>query len=45
MERKTFEEFLNDHPEIKPEWREIIEPIIQGADDSVYKFIMTYIFM
>ncbi len=41
----NFDEFLAEHPEIDPEWREFMEPVIQGHDDGLYKFIMTFIFM
>lgn len=41
----TFDEFLAEHPEIDPEWREFIEPVIQKTEDGLYAFIMSYIFM
>lgn len=41
----TFDEFLAEHPEIDPEWRSFIEPVIQSNEDSFYSFIMSYIFM
>ena len=40
-----FEEFLKAHPEIDPSWRSFIEPVIQTADDQLFSFIMSYIFM
>ncbi len=42
---QNFDEFLEQHPEINPEWRSFMEPVIQGADDELFKFILSYIFM
>lgn len=43
--RTTFDDFLKQHPEIDPEWRGLLEPTIQGAEDGLYAFILSYIFM
>lgn len=40
-----FEVFLKEHPEVDPEWGSFMEPIFQNADDQMYGFIMSYIFM
>lgn len=42
---QNFDEFLEANPQISPEWREIMEPVIQGMDDEFYSFILSYIFM
>lgn len=41
----NFDEFLQEHPEIDPEWRGFMEPVFQTADDAMFGFIMSYIFM
>lgn len=42
---QTFDDFLAAHPEINPEWQEIIEPVIQESEDALFSFIMSFIFM
>lgn len=42
---KTYDDFLQQHPEVDPADRAFMEPVIQGADDSIYSFIISYIFM
>ncbi len=42
---QNYDEFLACHPEINPEWRGFMEPVIQKTDDDLLKFILSYIFM
>jgi len=41
----SFDEFLKENPDIKPEWKPFIEPVIRTQEESMFAFIMTYIFM
>lgn len=40
-----FDTFVEEHPEVEAEWRDFMEPLFQSADDAMYGFIMSYIFM
>jgi hypothetical protein len=40
-----YEDFQSEHPEVDPEWREFVEPVIMGVDESVYGFIVGYLLM
>jgi hypothetical protein len=40
-----FEDFMKAHPEIDSSLKPVIEPVIQGAEDQLFNFIMGYIFM
>ena len=38
-----YEDFQREHPEVDPEWRDFVEPVVMGADDSVYSFVIGYL--
>jgi len=40
-----FDAFLAAHPDVSPEWRELIEPVLQAEDQQLLSFILTYLFM
>ncbi|MDR3331809.1 MAG: hypothetical protein LBT08_04205 [Synergistaceae bacterium] len=40
-----FDEFIEQHPEIPPELRQLAEPVVQGIENQLYSFIVSYIFM
>ncbi len=42
---QDFDEYLALNPQTPLEYREVIEPVIQGADDDFFAFILSYIFM
>jgi len=42
---ETFEEFLASHPDIKPEWRELLEPVFAAEDQQMLSYILSYLFM
>lgn len=41
---ETIEEFLENNPEIDKSWADFMKPVVQGADDRIYDFIMGAIF-
>lgn len=41
---ETIEEFLENNPGIDPSWAEFMKPVIQGADERIYDFIIGSIF-
>lgn len=41
---QTIEEFLADNPGIDKSWAEFMRPVVQGADERIYDFIMGAIF-
>ncbi|MDR0562874.1 MAG: hypothetical protein LBG73_09340 [Spirochaetaceae bacterium] len=41
----TIDDFMKAHPEIDPSLKPVIEPVIQGAEDQLFNFIIGYIFM
>lgn len=41
---QTIDEFLADNPDISPDWRDFMKPVVQGADDRIYTLIMSSIF-
>lgn len=41
---ETIEEFLENNPEIDKSWVDFMRPVIQGADDRIYDFIIGAIF-
>ena len=41
----SFNEFLKDHPEIKPEWKEFVEPVIKKEEKDLMAFILSRILM
>lgn len=40
-----FEQFLQNHPEIDPAWRNLIEPAVADSEEAIFNFIICYIFM
>jgi hypothetical protein len=42
---QEFEDFMKNHPEITPALRPLVEPPIQGVENQLYAFIISYIFM
>jgi hypothetical protein len=41
----TVDDFLKAHPELPPEKKEFLEVNIQNAENAVFAFIISYIFM
>ncbi|MDR1572650.1 MAG: hypothetical protein LBS32_09005 [Clostridiales Family XIII bacterium] len=39
----SYDDFQEEHPEIDPELRELVEPIVMGADDGIYGFVIGYL--
>ncbi|MDR3296245.1 MAG: hypothetical protein LBT26_10550 [Clostridiales Family XIII bacterium] len=42
---QNFDDFLARHPEISTEWGDFMKPLIQGTEDEMFAFIMSYVFM
>ena len=41
----TIEDFMKAYPDLDPSMKPVIEPIFQEAEDQLFNFIMSYIFM
>lgn len=41
---ETIEEFLENNPGIDPALKDLMKPVVQGADDRMYDFILGMIF-
>ena len=39
----SYEDFLTEHPEYSPEWKEYVEPIVVAEDDDMYNFLFRYL--
>lgn len=37
--------FMEEHPELEPAWEPVLAPVIQGSEDSLRAFILSYLFM
>jgi hypothetical protein len=42
---KSFDDFLKEHPEIDPSLIPLVKPVIQGAENEIFSFITSYIFI
>ena len=38
---KSYDKFLEEHPEIDPEWREFMEPVIMDIERRIFSFMIT----
>jgi hypothetical protein len=36
---KAFDQFMEEHPELNPEWREFVEPRIQKTEKDFFSFL------
>jgi len=39
----SYEDFIAEHPEYLPEWKEFVEPVILAEDDALYGFLFGYL--
>ena len=39
----SYEDFMQEHPEYLPEWKEFVEPVILAEDDGMYGFVFGYL--
>lgn len=40
-----YEEYFKTHEELKPEWREFMEPEMAKAEDQVFMFVLGTVLM
>jgi hypothetical protein len=38
---KAFDQFMEEHPELNPEWREFVEPRIQKTEKDFFSFVFS----
>ena len=41
----TINDFMKEYPNLDPSLKPVVDPVIQGAEDQLFNFIMYYIFM
>lgn len=41
----SFDDLLETQPEILPEWREYMEPVMLETDERFFSYILTYMFL
>lgn len=44
-ELTDYDAYFADHPELKPEWREFMEPEMSRAEDEVFLFVLGTVLM